>query len=178
VQLFDYDFEKNTEGVDDTEIRQILLYFSKPDCEEFKKLSKKAMISIYGNEAPEKGNISDMLLDLLRNSFSTIKAETIPITVDQAHDILAEVHVDELNNDICANDFTASNLPPECAHCTYPICINCLDVCLVTGEAVVRPEDSPQKIEPFNNMPYDRKSNRKKTNDRSTGGVSQNLLFE
>jgi len=52
---------------DDTHIVQVLLYFSEEEAEEFKKLCKQRMKEVWPTSYTEKGNISDLLLKILKH---------------------------------------------------------------------------------------------------------------
>lgn len=57
---------------DDTEIIQVLLYYSKQELEEFRSLCKIGIKKEFGKQALEKGNVSDFILTLLKNSYGKI----------------------------------------------------------------------------------------------------------
>lgn len=66
LKLFEDDFGKDESPEDDTEITTTILYFSENELAEFKRNAKQAMRIIYGSEASKKGNISDVLLHVLK----------------------------------------------------------------------------------------------------------------
>lgn len=58
---------------DDTEIIQVLLYYSKEESEEFKKLCKAGIKEEFGIEAATKGNVSDFILNTLKDRYGKNK---------------------------------------------------------------------------------------------------------
>lgn len=77
--IFDIDYGKDDSPVDNTRItNSMLIYHSEEDMAEFKKLCKIGIKAMYGEERSTKGNISDFLLETLRNLHGTNeKKETI-----------------------------------------------------------------------------------------------------
>lgn len=69
-QLFDDDWGVDTSPPDDTEIVQILLYLSKPEAREFKRLCKRGIKEFFPTDFQERGNVSDFLLQLLRKHYA------------------------------------------------------------------------------------------------------------
>lgn len=67
MKLFEDDWGLNKSETDNTEITTTILYFSKEELKEFKKLCKKGIRKTYGEEYQQKGNLSDYLLKILRN---------------------------------------------------------------------------------------------------------------
>ena len=65
MKLFEYEFEQNTEPVDNTEITGTLLYYTKENRKEFKRLCKTGMEQTYTKEKLQEANISDFILQLL-----------------------------------------------------------------------------------------------------------------
>lgn len=61
-------FEEDNSPIDNTQITTTILYFSEEELKEFKALCKEGMKLKYGEQAMEKGNISNYLLDLLRTA--------------------------------------------------------------------------------------------------------------
>lgn len=66
--LLEDQYEVNNQPPDDTHIVQVLLYYSEPESEEFKKLCKQRMRDVWPTQYIQKGNISDLLLNLLRHA--------------------------------------------------------------------------------------------------------------
>mgnify|MGYP003113392751 CR=1 FL=1 len=66
LKLFDDDWGVDKSQYDDTEITTTILYFSKEELKTFKILCKKLMHKIYKQNAHEKGNLSDLLLYILK----------------------------------------------------------------------------------------------------------------
>lgn len=66
MKLFDDEFEENTDGIDDTNITTTILYYSEEELKEFKRLAKLAIKEEFGTEYQHKGNLSDLLLKLLK----------------------------------------------------------------------------------------------------------------
>lgn len=64
--LFDHDYGVGSKEVEQIEITTTILYFSKDELKEFKKLCKNGMRKVYGSEYQTKGNLSDFLLTELR----------------------------------------------------------------------------------------------------------------
>lgn len=64
--LFEHDYGTGSKEIDQTEITTTILYFSKEELKEFKKLCKAGMKQVYGSKFMEVGNLSDFLLNELR----------------------------------------------------------------------------------------------------------------
>lgn len=69
MELFEQDYGKDNSPIDDTQIKQRILYFSKEEDLEFLKLCKKGIKQEFGPSSNEKGNISDFLLKKLRQLY-------------------------------------------------------------------------------------------------------------
>lgn len=69
ISLFDNLYPKDASPPDNTQIVQTILYHSEPENREFKKLCKLAMKEFNPADYQEKGNISDVLLLLLRKTY-------------------------------------------------------------------------------------------------------------
>ncbi len=69
MKLFEYQFPKNEEPKDDTEITNALLYFTHANRDKFKKLCKKGMEEEYTREELKTANISDFLLYILKKNY-------------------------------------------------------------------------------------------------------------
>jgi len=72
MRLFEYEYEPNTDPVDDTEITNALLYYTKANREVFKKLCKKGMEVEYDKEELKNANISDFLLYILKRNYGNL----------------------------------------------------------------------------------------------------------
>lgn len=66
MMLFEDDWGVDNSPPDNTEITTTMLYFSTDELKEFKRLCKLAMKQEYGDEVFEKGNLSNLLLLILR----------------------------------------------------------------------------------------------------------------
>lgn len=71
--LFDFDIPKNQEPIEDVEITTTILYMSKAELREFKKLAKIGVKEVFGQEFQQKGNLTDFLLYLLRKNYGDWK---------------------------------------------------------------------------------------------------------
>lgn len=74
MELFEYDYGKDDSPVDETDITTTILYFSKEELVEFKKHCKVAMKIEFPENFQEKGNISDLLLKILREKYANPEA--------------------------------------------------------------------------------------------------------
>lgn len=75
MELFEYEWGEDNSPLDNTEITTTILYFSKEELAEFKALCKTGMKQMFGEKVIEKGNISDFLLNTLKNLYGQNKAE-------------------------------------------------------------------------------------------------------
>lgn len=66
--LFDFEdfFEDDNSPIENTEITTTLLYYSREELKEFKQLSK-GLIKKYWGENYKEGNISDLILKIMRH---------------------------------------------------------------------------------------------------------------
>ncbi len=70
LSLFgDTDWGIGAQEVDDTQIKMSLIYYDLPDYKEFKRLSKIAIADHYGDNKFKKGNISDIILVILKKEY-------------------------------------------------------------------------------------------------------------
>jgi hypothetical protein len=76
MELFEHDYGTASKEIDETDITTTLLYFSTEELKEFKKLSKKGIKELFGADYLEKGNLSDLLLHLLREKYGTPTAQS------------------------------------------------------------------------------------------------------
>lgn len=66
MKLFEDSWGVDESPTDETEITTTMLYFSKEELKHFKSLCKKGMKFEYGEQAMEKGNLSNFLLKILQ----------------------------------------------------------------------------------------------------------------
>lgn len=71
LDLFQDEWGKDKSPVDNTEITTTILYFSKEELKEFKKLCKEGMKKEWPNDFQEKANMPDFLLKILREKYDT-----------------------------------------------------------------------------------------------------------
>lgn len=64
--LFGLDIPVNNAPKEDIEITTTILYMSKEELKEFKKLAKEGIKRLYGAEFQQKGNLTDYILHLIR----------------------------------------------------------------------------------------------------------------
>lgn len=69
LTLFEQDWGVDNSPLDDTQITTTLLYFSKDELKEFKKLCKNGIKKEFGENYQSKGNLSDFLLIVLRKNY-------------------------------------------------------------------------------------------------------------
>ena len=72
MKLFEDDWGVDNSPQDNTEITTTLLYFSKDELKDFKKLCKAGIKKEFGQEFQQKGNLSDFLLILLRRHYENV----------------------------------------------------------------------------------------------------------
>ena len=72
MKLFEDNWGVDNSPLDDTEITTTILYFSKPELKEFKTLCKNGIKKEFGEEFNQKGNLSDFLLKILKESYGTV----------------------------------------------------------------------------------------------------------
>lgn len=65
-ELFAPDYGKDESPVDNTQIKMTLLYFSEEEYKEYKRLSKSAMKKVWGKDYQTEGNLSDLMLTMLK----------------------------------------------------------------------------------------------------------------
>ena len=65
MQLFESDYGIDSSPTDNTEITTTILYFSKEELAQFKKLCKVGIKKEFSAEYQQKGNLSDFLLKIL-----------------------------------------------------------------------------------------------------------------
>lgn len=69
--LFEEEFPEDNSPKEDVRITTTLLYYSEQELKEFKKLCKLAMKQKYGDKAVTEGNISDLLLNDLKEKYGS-----------------------------------------------------------------------------------------------------------
>jgi hypothetical protein len=72
MKLFDDDWGVDNSPIDNTEITTTLLYFSTEELKLFKALCKKGIKQEFGNEYQTKGNLSDLLLIILKQKYGNL----------------------------------------------------------------------------------------------------------
>jgi hypothetical protein len=72
MKLFDDEWGVDNSPIDNTEITTTLLYFSTEELKEFKKLCKKGIKQEFGDDYQVKGNLSDLLLIILRQKYGNL----------------------------------------------------------------------------------------------------------
>ena len=72
MNLFETDWGVDNSPKDDTEITTTLLYFSKDELAQFKKLCKVGIKIEFGQEYQQKGNLSDFLLKILNEKYGNL----------------------------------------------------------------------------------------------------------
>ncbi len=72
MKLFADEWGVDNSPIDNTEITTTLLYFSAEELKEFKSLCKKAIKKEFGDEYQQKGNLSDLLLNILKERYGSL----------------------------------------------------------------------------------------------------------
>lgn len=72
MKLFADEWGVDNSPIDNTEITTTLLYFSTEELKEFKALCKKAIKQEFGSQYQLKGNLSDLLLIILREKYGSL----------------------------------------------------------------------------------------------------------
>lgn len=72
MELFAHDYGLDNSPEDQTEITTTLLYFSKEELSEFKRLCKIGIKKEFGADFQQKGNLSDFLLKILKERYENI----------------------------------------------------------------------------------------------------------
>jgi hypothetical protein len=72
LTLFEQDWGVDNSPLDDTQITTTLLYFSNDELREFKSLCKNGMKIEFPDEYKTKGNLSDLLLIVLRKNYGNL----------------------------------------------------------------------------------------------------------
>ena len=74
MKLFDDDFGEDNSPIEDPEITQVIFYFSAADAKDFKKKSKELMKDYFPDYIND-GNISDLLLKLVKEKYEDIRTK-------------------------------------------------------------------------------------------------------
>ena len=69
MNLFADDWGKGNDVPDNTKITTTILYMSTDELKEFKALAKKGIKEMFGEEYKQKGNLSDFLLNVLKEKY-------------------------------------------------------------------------------------------------------------
>lgn len=69
MNLFTDDWGVGNKTPDETKITTTILYMSDKELKEFKHLAKKGIKEMFGQEYKQKGNLSDFLLNLLKEKY-------------------------------------------------------------------------------------------------------------
>lgn len=72
MKLFEDDWGTDNSPVDNTEITTTMLYFSSDELKQFKALCKKGIQFEFKNEYQSKGNLSDLLLIILKEKYGNL----------------------------------------------------------------------------------------------------------
>ncbi len=70
MKLFEDNWGVDNSPIEDVEITTTILYFSRTELKEFKRLCKKGIKQEFGEEYQQKGNLSDLLLKILRQNYN------------------------------------------------------------------------------------------------------------
>ncbi len=69
MKLFDDDWGVDQSPIEEVEITTTILYFSRLELKEFKRLCKIGIKKEFGQEYQQKGNLSDLLLKILKQKY-------------------------------------------------------------------------------------------------------------
>ena len=69
MKLFEDEWGVDESPIEDVEITTTLLYFSKLELKEFKALCKKGIKIEFQEDYQQKGNLSDLLLKVLKQRY-------------------------------------------------------------------------------------------------------------
>lgn len=72
MKLFEDNWGIDNSPIDETEITTTILYFSKEELKQFKKLCKVGIRFEIGEEYQQKGNLSDFLLKILKQKYGNL----------------------------------------------------------------------------------------------------------
>lgn len=74
MELFENILSKDDSPLENVEITTTILYMSKDELKEFKKLAKEGIKRLWKCDFQQKGNLSDYILHLIRKDNEDIKA--------------------------------------------------------------------------------------------------------
>lgn len=69
MNLFADDWGQGNTTIDETQITTTILYMSVDELKLFKKLAKIGIKEMFGQEYKQKGNLSDFLINLLKEKY-------------------------------------------------------------------------------------------------------------
>ena len=69
MKLFDDEWGVDNSPIEEVEITTTMLYFSRQELKEFKQLCKKGIKQEFGEQYQQKGNLSDLLLKILKQRY-------------------------------------------------------------------------------------------------------------
>jgi hypothetical protein len=72
MKLFEDDWGFDNSPIDNTEITTTMLYFSTDELKTFKALCKKGIKKEFGVKYQQKGNLSDLLLIILKEKYENL----------------------------------------------------------------------------------------------------------
>jgi hypothetical protein len=72
MKLFEDDWGVDNSPIDETEITTTMLYFSSEELKLFKQLCKKGIQFEFKDEYQSKGNLSDLLLIILKEKYGNL----------------------------------------------------------------------------------------------------------
>jgi len=72
MKLFEDDWGVDNSPIDNTEITTTMLYFSTEELKQFKALCKKGIKLEFNDEYQVKGNLSDLLLIILKEKYGNL----------------------------------------------------------------------------------------------------------
>ena len=70
MKLFEDDWGVDNSPIENVEITTTMLYFSRQELKEFKTVCKKGIKKEFGQEYQQKGNLSDLLLKVLKEKYN------------------------------------------------------------------------------------------------------------
>lgn len=69
MKLFEDDWGVDNSPIEEVEITTTILYFSKEELKQFKKLCKDGIKEMFNEDFQQKGNLSDFLLNVLNEKY-------------------------------------------------------------------------------------------------------------
>ena len=70
MKLFEDNWGVDNSPIENVEITTTMLYFSRQELKEFKTLCKKGIKKEFGQDYQQKGNLSDLLLKVLKEKYN------------------------------------------------------------------------------------------------------------